>query len=109
MRIKKPKQFDPQKQYKPGERAIYRDMVIIAERWTKIKEDMAMQPGNIYPKYRCSRCVIDGKDCSKFCDQYGRSDKKRIYFKKLYGWKTLLYKKTNSDEKDNTIHSDNSA
>lgn len=43
---------------------------------------MANQPGNIYPKWRCSLCVIDGKDCSKFCDEYGRTDKKRIYFKK---------------------------
>lgn len=50
MRTKKPQPFDPQKQYNPGERSIYRGMVIVAERWTKIKEEMANQPGNIYPK-----------------------------------------------------------
>ena len=35
MRVKQPEQFDPEKEYKPGERAVYNDMVIIAEVWTK--------------------------------------------------------------------------
>lgn len=84
MRVKKPKPFNPEKEYSPGERSIYRGIVIIAERWTKVKEEIAGTPNSIYPKWRCSLCVIDGKDCSKFCDEYGRSDNKRIYFRKLY-------------------------
>lgn len=99
MRVKKPQPFDPLKQYNPGERCVYRGMVVIAERWTKTKEELANCPGNVYPKFRCSLCAIDGKDCSKFCDEYGRSDNKRIYFKKTYGLKTLLYKKQKSDER----------
>lgn len=100
MRTKKPQPYDPQKQYNPGERSIYRGMVIVAERWTKIKEEMANQPGNIYPKWRYSLCVIDGKECSRFCDEYGRTDKKRIYFKKIYGLKTLLFNKQQNDGKE---------
>ena len=82
MRIKKPQPFDPDRQYSPGERAVYRGSVVVAERWTKLKEEIANEPGNIYPKWRCSLCAIDGKECSKFCDEYGRTDNKRIYFKK---------------------------
>lgn len=33
MRIKKPQPFEPGKQYNPGERSVYRDMIVIAERW----------------------------------------------------------------------------
>ena len=43
-----------------------------------------MNPEIYPPKWRCSLCAIDGKECSKFCDEYGRTDKKRIYFRKLY-------------------------
>lgn len=100
MRVKQPEPFDPNREYNPGERCVYRGMVIVAERWTKIKEEMANQPGNIYPKWRCSLCVIDGKECSRFCDEYGRTDKKRIYFKKMYGLKTLLFNKQQSDGKE---------
>ena len=65
----------------------------------KLKEEIANEPGNISPKWRCSLCAIDGKECSKFCDEYGRTDNKRIYFKKMNGLKTLLYKKQKSDER----------
>lgn len=99
MRIKKPQPFDPDRQYSPGERAVYRGSVVVAERWTKLKEEIANEPGNIYPKWRCSLCAIDGKECSKFCDEYGRTDNKRIYFKKMNGLKTLLYKKQKCDER----------
>lgn len=75
MRIKKPQPFDPQKQYNPSERAVYRGMVIIAEAWNK--------------KYllRCHLCVIQARECfghGCVCDEYHRTDKKRIYFRKLY-------------------------
>lgn len=99
MRVKKPQPFDPDRQYNLGERAVYRGSVVVAERWTKIKEQIANEPGNITPKWRCSLCAIDGKECSKFCDEYGRTDNKRIYFKKMNGLKTLLYKKKKSDER----------
>lgn len=33
MRIKKPQPFEPGKQYNPGERSVYRDYIVIAERW----------------------------------------------------------------------------
>lgn len=84
MRVRKPQEFDPEREYKPGERAVYRGSVVVAERWTKQKEQIANDPGNILPKWRCSLCAIDEKECSKFCDEYGRTDNKRIYFRKLY-------------------------
>ena len=45
MRIKKPQPFDPDRQYGPGERAVYRGSVVVAERWTKLKEQIANEPG----------------------------------------------------------------
>lgn len=98
MRIKLIQPFDRFREYQPGERALYRDTVIVAERWTKSREDLANTPGNLTPLFRCSRCAIHGMDCSKFCDEYSRTDKKRIFFKELYGLKTLLYKKQSSNE-----------
>lgn len=82
MRTKKPQPYDPQKQYNPGERSIYRGMVIVAERWTKIKEEMANQPGNIYPKWRCSLCVIDGKNVQGFATSTVVPIKKEFISKK---------------------------
>lgn len=96
MRTNKPLPFDPTREYQPGERAIYRGMVIIAERWTKIKEEIANQPGRIYPVFRCSLCVIGAGECfggGCNCDEYMREDKKRICFRKLYDLKNK------SDEK----------
>lgn len=101
MRINKPQPFDPQRQYNPGERAVYRNMVIVAKKWDKKKEDLANEPRSMYPG-RCTQCEIQANDClggGCKCDEYVRTDKKRIYFKKLYGLKTLLYKKEKSDER----------
>lgn len=54
MRIKKPQPLDPDRQYGPGERAVYRGMVIIAERWVKPSDKLIENVG----KYVClSRCA----------------------------------------------------
>lgn len=34
MRVKQPEPFDPNREYSPGERCVYRGMVLIAEIWT---------------------------------------------------------------------------
>lgn len=34
MRVKQPEPFDPNREYRPGERCVYRGMVLIAEIWT---------------------------------------------------------------------------
>ena len=34
MRVKQPEPFDPNREYNPGERCVYRGMVLIAEIWT---------------------------------------------------------------------------
>lgn len=34
MRVKQPEPFDPNREYSPGERCVYRGMVLIAEKWT---------------------------------------------------------------------------
>lgn len=88
MRAKKPQPFDPEKQYNPGERSVYRGMVIVAERWNKKAEILLSKNRCPFPLLRCNICIMDGMDCSKFCDEYGRTDNKRIYFRKLYNLKT---------------------
>lgn len=75
MRVKKPQPFNPKKCYDPGERSVYRGMVIIAEEW---KHKFIM---------RCHLCVIEAGECfghGCVCDEYHRADRKRIYFRKLY-------------------------
>lgn len=52
MRIKPIQPFDRFREYQPGERALYRDTVIVAERWTKRKEDLANTPGNLTPLFK---------------------------------------------------------
>lgn len=53
MRVKQPEIFDPKREYKPGERAIYKGMVIIAELWTKAAQRLADDPGTLF----CQRCA----------------------------------------------------
>ena len=65
MRIKKPHPFEPGREYNPGERAVYRGMVIIAERWVKPSDKLIEAVG-----LKCHRT--------------SRSDNKVIYFRKLY-------------------------
>lgn len=82
MRIKKPFEFDPNKEYAPGERAIYRGMIIIANIWTKIDKRLAEKHSRIFQQ-RCVRCKIHREDCLGIglkCDKYNRSDKKTIYW-----------------------------
>lgn len=40
MRIKEPQPFEPGREYNPGERAVYRGMVIIAERWVNPSKEL---------------------------------------------------------------------
>ena len=67
MRIKKPQPFEPGREYNPGELAVYRGMVIIAERWVKPSDKLIENVG----KYVC-------------LGRTSRSDNKVIYFRKLY-------------------------
>ena len=63
MRVKQPEIFDPKREYKPGERAIYKGMVIIAELWTKAAQRLADAPGNLFCQW-CVRCKIDRDVCT---------------------------------------------
>lgn len=56
MRVKQPEPFDPNREYNPGERCVYRGMVVIAERWTKTKEELANCPGQSKPEKICGTC-----------------------------------------------------
>lgn len=106
MRIKKPQPFDTDRQYSPGERAVYRGMVIIAERWVKPSDKLIEKVGKFVCLSRCARCVIHKDDCPAVglkCYRTSRSDNKVIYFRKLYN----ITEK--SDEKDISINSINPA
>lgn len=63
MRVKQPEIFDPKREYKPGERAIYKGMVIIAELWTKAAQRLADDPGTLFCQ-RCVRYKIDRDVCN---------------------------------------------
>lgn len=43
MRVKQPEQFDPEREYKPGERAVYRGLVVVTERWTNRQQKNIFQ------------------------------------------------------------------
>lgn len=85
MRIKEPQPFDATKEYKPGERAIYNNMVIIAEKWDKWDKKFSNENPQTFPP-RCMRCQIKRVDCPSIslqCDKFSRQDKKTIYWKFL--------------------------
>lgn len=87
MRIKKPQPFEPGREYNPGELAVYRGMVIIAERWVKPSDKLIENVGKYVCLSRCACCVIHKDDCPAVglkCHRTSRSDNKVIYFRKLY-------------------------
>lgn len=83
MRVKQPAPFEPEKEYKPGERAVYCGMVIIAEIWTPTAQRFANNNPSMFTQ-RCARCKIKRDDCpaiGRQCDKYHRSDKRTIYWR----------------------------
>lgn len=87
MRVKKPQPFETGREYNPGERAVYRGMVIIAERWVKSSDKLIEKVGKFVCLSRCACCVIHKDDCPAVglkCHRTSRSDNKVIYFRKLY-------------------------
>jgi hypothetical protein len=87
MRIKKPQPLDPDRQYSPGERAVYRGMVTIAERWVKPSGKLIENVGKYVCLSRGACCVIHKDDCPAVglkCHRTSRSDNKVIYSRKLY-------------------------
>lgn len=86
MRIKQPEPFDVDKEYRPGERCVYRGMILIAEVWTKAASDFAKSNYAHLGMFtqRCIRCKIEKDDCpgiGRQCDKFHRSDKKTIYWR----------------------------
>lgn len=85
MRVKQPEPFDPNREYRPGERCVYRGMVLIAEIWTAADARLANNNPAIFTQ-RCVRCKIKREDCpgiGRQCDKFHRSDRKTIYWRLL--------------------------
>lgn len=85
MRVKQPEIFDPKREYKPGERAIYKGMVLIAEIWTAADARLANNSPAISLQ-RCVRCKIKRENCpaiGRKCDKFHRNDRKTIYWRFL--------------------------
>jgi hypothetical protein len=83
MRVKQPEQFNPEREYKPGERCVYRGMVLIAEVWTAADARFANNSPAIFTQ-RCVRCKIKRDDCpgvGRQCDKFHRTDKRTIYWR----------------------------
>lgn len=86
MRVKQPQQFDPEREYKPGERSVYNGTVLIADVWTKAAQRLADDPKNLFCQ-RCVRCKVGRDVCTGVnvkCDKYRRTDKKTIFFRLAY-------------------------
>lgn len=62
MRVKQPEPFDPNREYSPGERCVYRGMVLIAEIWTAADARLANNNSTMFAQ-RCVRCKIKREDC----------------------------------------------
>lgn len=85
MRVKRPEPFDPNREYRPGERCVYRGMVLIAEIWTAADARLANNNSTMFAQ-RCVRCKIKREDCpgiGRQCDKFHRSDRKTIYWRLL--------------------------
>lgn len=85
MRVKQPEPFDPNREYRPGERCVYRGMVLIAEIWTAADARFANNNPAMFTQ-RCVRCKIKREDCpgiGRQCDKFHRSDRKTIYWRLL--------------------------
>lgn len=81
MRVKQPEPFNPNREYNPGERCVYRGMVLIAEIWTAADARLANNNPAIFTQ-RCVRCKIQREDCpgiGRQCDKYNRTDRKTIF------------------------------
>lgn len=61
MRVRQPEPFDPNREYRPGERCVYRGMVLIAEIWTAADARLANNNPAIF-RQRCVRCKIKRED-----------------------------------------------
>lgn len=86
MRVKQPKPFDQEREYKPGERAIVNGSVLIATLWTPAAQRLADSPETLFCR-RCVCCKI-GKDictgANLKCDKYSRTDRKTIFWRLAY-------------------------
>lgn len=54
MRVKQPEPFDQNREYSPGERCVYRGMVLIAEIWTAADARLANNNSTMFAQ-RCRK------------------------------------------------------
>ena len=81
MRVKPPEPFDPQREYKPGERFVYKNMILIVKPWTRGMDAVALKFK--FMATRCGLCKITHEDCTGIdlkCWRFNRKDKKQVFF-----------------------------
>jgi len=88
MRINLPTEYDPGKEYQPGERFKYKTMVLQVRTWTdgmtKIAHELKLP---IYMKHKCGLCRIEKCDyVNEKCWSWNRKDRKNLF----YGYKSKL-------------------
>lgn len=93
MRIQAIPEFDPEKEYKIGERVMYKGETLIAVRWTETPMWLIEKYADTYfgmgiIPTQCGLCKIKKGDCKGLigdspCFRWSRSDKKKIHFKVL--------------------------
>ena len=77
MRVKQPEPFDPNREYSPGERCVYRGMVLIAEKWTAADARLANNNPAIFTQ-RCVRCKIAPELVGNAINSIGATGKRFI-------------------------------
>lgn len=87
MRVKKPEPFDPEREYKPGERFVYKNTTLIVKQWTRGMDEVALKFK--FLATRCGCCKIDHEDCTGIdlkCWRFNRKDGKQVFFS-LFNYK----------------------
>lgn len=98
MRFKEPEPFDPKKEYQIGDKVIFDNKILKAEKWTDVNTrhlpegfeyKMFCATGKIFTQ--CGMCDVDNKVCNMQspCFKYDRKDRKNINFR---FWSTLKNK-----------------
>lgn len=92
MRIKRPEQFDPDREYKIGDRLFYNGRMLIAVKYTQPPKWLVKECKNIFfaigkMPTQCGMCEIKYKDCNGMvkapCQKWNRKDKRDINFRFL--------------------------
>lgn len=92
MRIKRPEQFDPDREYKIGDRLIYNGAILLAVKYVQTPKWLIEKHRHLFFSFgkfptQCGMCEIKIRDCKGIvkapCQKWNRKDNKNINFRFL--------------------------